>query len=337
MRPRHVDDPLTWEQRGRSAAPSKCHHDPMTRVALVLGGGGLTGTAFHAGVLTALAAHGWDARTADVILGTSAGSTATALLRAGFPPGDYVARMTGGRISVEGARVLDRIGRVPTPPKRRAGVRRPASPALARAFARRPWSFPLGVAAAAFLPAGTIDIDEVNPGFGPLFHEWPKRPTWITAVNLDNGRRAVFGREATATIPEAVSASCAIPGYFRPVIIDGVPYVDGGAHSIHNADLVADGQYDVVVVSAPLSTADILAPEVGAVPRGIVRRQLDGEIKACRRAGARTLVFAPDRRLRRLMGLNSMDITKRAVVAEACEVMAARRLSTRNDVLPRTG
>lgn len=312
-------------------------HDADMRVALVLGGGGLTGTAFHAGVLTALATHGWDARTADVIVGTSAGSTATALLRAGFPPADYVARMTGAPVSAEGARVLDRIGRVPTPPKRRAGVRRPASPALMRAIARRPWAFPVGVAAAALLPAGTIDIDEVNPGFGPLFHRWPDRPTWITAVNLQTGRRAVFGRDTTATIPEAVSASCAIPGYFRPVLIDGVPYVDGGAHSIHNADLVADGTYDLVIVSAPLSTADRISAEVGAVPRGVVRRQLDREIRDCRRAGARTLVFSPDRRMRGLMGLNSMDITKRAVVAEAGEVMAARQLSACNDVLPRTG
>ncbi len=321
----------------RTPRAGECHDGVMTRIALVLGGGGLTGTAFHAGVLTALARYGWDARTADVIIGTSAGSTATALLRAGFPPSDYVGRMTGGPISPEGARVLDRIGRVPTPPKRRAGARRPASTALLRAVARRPWAFPLGVTAAAFLPAGTIDIDEVNPGFGPLFHSWPDRPTWITAVSLDSGKRAVFGRDATATIPEAVSASCAIPGYFRPVMINGVAYVDGGAHSIHNADLVAGGTYDVVVVSAPLSTADALAAEVATVPRGIVRRQLDREVKACRKAGARTLVFAPDSRLRGLMGLNSMDITKRSVVAQAAEVMAARQLSARNDVLPRTG
>ena len=53
------------------------------RIGLVLGGGGLTGTAFHAGVIAGLAkAAGWDARTAEVIVGTSAGSTAAALLRA---------------------------------------------------------------------------------------------------------------------------------------------------------------------------------------------------------------------------------------------------------------
>jgi NTE family protein len=55
----------------------------------VLGAGGLTGTAFHAGVLTALAEDaGWDARDAEVIVGTSAGSIGAALMRAGFPPRD---------------------------------------------------------------------------------------------------------------------------------------------------------------------------------------------------------------------------------------------------------
>ncbi|MFN8125667.1 MAG: patatin-like phospholipase family protein [Candidatus Nanopelagicales bacterium] len=309
----------------------------MARIALVLGGGGLTGTAFHAGVLTALDRHGWDARTADVIVGTSAGSTATALLRAGFPPGDYVHRMTGEPVSAEAARVLDRIGRVPTPPKRRAGRRAPASPGLLRAIARRPWDFPLGVVAAAALPAGTVDIDEVNPGFGPLFTRWPRRPTWITAVALRTGRRVVFGRDAVATIPEAVSASCAIPGYFRPVTIGGDQYVDGGAHSVHHADLVAQRAYDLVIVSAPLSTTDLVAPELGNVPRAPLKRQLDRELGTVHRSGTPTLVFAPDRRLRSLMGLNSMDLAKRPVVAEATEIMAGRLLSRCNVKIPPTG
>ncbi|MEI2716109.1 MAG: patatin-like phospholipase family protein [Candidatus Nanopelagicales bacterium] len=82
----------------------------MPRIGLVLGGGGITGTAFHAGVLTALAQQGWDARDAEVIVGTSAGSTSAALLRAGFPPAEYLNRVSGRPVSAEAARVLDRIG-----------------------------------------------------------------------------------------------------------------------------------------------------------------------------------------------------------------------------------
>ena len=97
------------------------------RVGLVLGGGGLSGRAFHAGVLTALSTL-WDARTAEAIVGTSAGSMSTALMRAGFPPADYVARVTGSSMSGEGRRVLSGLGPLrPAAPRGRV-VPLPASP-----------------------------------------------------------------------------------------------------------------------------------------------------------------------------------------------------------------
>ncbi len=300
----------------------------MPRIGLVLGGGGITGTAFHAGVLTALAQQGWDARDAEVIVGTSAGSTSAALLRAGFPPAEYLNRVSGRPVSAEAARVLDRIGSIPQPPRRRRGPLRPASPRLLRAVVGNPLRFPLGVALAALLPTGTISVDEVNPGFGPLFEEWPQRPMWITAVNLGSGQRTVFGRDAVTTVPLAVSASCAIPGYFSPIDIDGERYVDGGAHSVCNLDLLAgplpDGPpLDLILVSAPLSTTDPFALELGNIPRSPLRRQLDREIAAVTRHGTPVVVFQPDSHLRHLMGLNSMDLAKRpAVGLAACELAA---------------
>ncbi len=72
----------------------------MTRVGLVLGAGGVTGGAFHAGVLSALAeVMGWDARTAEIVVGTSAGSVTGAVLRAGLPPTDLAAPR-GGTVAV---------------------------------------------------------------------------------------------------------------------------------------------------------------------------------------------------------------------------------------------
>lgn len=300
----------------------------MARVGLVLGGGGLTGTAFHAGVLTALAHHGWDARSAEIIVGTSAGSTSAALMRAGFPPLDYVSRVTGEPVSAEAARVLQGMAAIPPPPKRTPWQRRAAAPALLRDIARAPWRYSLGTTVAALLPAGTVPVSAVSPGFGPLFEHWPERPMWLTAVSLTTGRRVVFGRDATASVADAVSASCAIPGYFEPVPIDGVEYVDGGAWSIHHADLLAREPVDTVIVSAPLSTSNPYAVELGNAPRRVVRRQLDREIAKLRSAGKRVLVFAPDRRLRALMGMNSMDLAKRAPVAVAAQAYAAHRLIT---------
>src|SRR5262245_23679396 len=57
------------------------------KLGLVLGAGGVVGMAYHAGVLQALAVEGGlDARTADLVVGTSAGSVVGALLRTGTSP-----------------------------------------------------------------------------------------------------------------------------------------------------------------------------------------------------------------------------------------------------------
>ena len=64
------------------------------------------------------------------------------------------------------------------------------------------------------------------------------------AVHLDVGTRVVFGgadRAAypDATVGQAVQASCAVPGYFAPVVVGGERFVDGGVHSTTNADVAA--------------------------------------------------------------------------------------------------
>ncbi|MFN0089381.1 MAG: patatin-like phospholipase family protein, partial [Acidimicrobiales bacterium] len=74
-------------------------------IGLVLGAGGLTGSAFHAGVLAALhEATGWDPRGATVVVGTSAGASTAAYLRAGFAAEDLFAEAVGGELSPEAAR-----------------------------------------------------------------------------------------------------------------------------------------------------------------------------------------------------------------------------------------
>ena len=59
---------------------------------MVLGGGGVVGQAYHSAVLAVLQHdHGFDARTADMIVGTSAGSITGTLLRLGVSPRDLAA------------------------------------------------------------------------------------------------------------------------------------------------------------------------------------------------------------------------------------------------------
>ena len=75
----------------------------MSGVGLVLGAGGVVGQAYHAGVLAVLEHdYGWDPRTADVIVGTSAGSITGTLLRAGVPASELAAWAVRAPLSAEG-------------------------------------------------------------------------------------------------------------------------------------------------------------------------------------------------------------------------------------------
>ena len=298
------------------------------RFGLVLGGGGYAGTAFHAGVLSALARCSIDPSAADVIVGTSAGAAAAALIGAGFPPQEYVSLILEERLSEAARTAMEGVGRplpAPPPPLPKPW---PAAPDLVARAIRHPGSLPLGVVLAALSPRGTVAVDSVSPGYGPRFHEWPDRRIWITAVDLRSGQRAVFGRTHTATVAQAVSASVAIPGYFAPVEIDAVPYVDGGAWSTNHADLLADEELELVVVSAPSSTTQPWALDAPNWVRTPVRRQLQREVSLLRASGKRVVVLEPDRALRRVIGVNSMSLQRRKSVALATAAWALRRLQS---------
>ena len=114
----------------------------MAGIALVLGAGGTVGHTFHAGVLSALAeVVGWDARQADIVVGTSAGSAVAALLHAGMPPTDLLKRGSRLPLSAEGEALVRRAGL--GPPRPRPPRQRPswvvASPARLARAARAPW------------------------------------------------------------------------------------------------------------------------------------------------------------------------------------------------------
>ena len=86
---------------------------------------------------------------------------------------------------------------------------------------------------------------------------WVEHPNyWAVACDYESGRRTPFGRVGSprAEIGDAVAASCAIPGFFRPVKIGGRRYVDGGVCSVSNLDLVAGRGLDLVICLNPLTS-----------------------------------------------------------------------------------
>jgi NTE family protein len=291
------------------------------RVGLVLGAGGVTGHGFHAGVLAGLhEATGWDPRTAAVIVGTSAGAEVAALLRAGVSASDLAARARGDRLSPDGERLLADVGPpLPVPPLRPAYVGRPAAPHALRAVARQPGSARTGTLLAAAMPAGRAPIEALAAHLRPLFGGgWPERPLWICVTDLDGRRRVVLGHDSVpeTDVGTAVAASCAVPGWFTPIAIDGRRFVDGGAWSTTNLDLLADldPPLDLVVVSAPLA-------------RTVRRVRLTAEAAGVRRRGTPVVLIEPTIADLRAMGWNALDARRRGPAAEQARATTLRRFA----------
>jgi NTE family protein len=307
----------------------------MTRVGLVLGAGGLVGQAYHAGALAALEHDlGWDPRTAEVIVGSSAGSLTGTALRLGVPASDLAAWAVEAPLSPEGAPVLDAFGDEPPdlPPfDARNLLRRWRLPArsLVLRTARRPWAFRPAVAALTLLPAGHVDITQHADVLGDVVPDaWPEG-LWICAARRRDGGRVVFGREGSPEAPltRAVAASCAIPGYFAPVRINGVTYFDGGVHSPTNADVLVRTGLDLVVVVSPMSAARGRALTPDAAMRWSAHNRLEREVRRLRAAGTEVVRIEPGRRALAAMGINAMAGDRAERVVQAAFLDTGRHIA----------
>jgi NTE family protein len=289
----------------------------VTRVGLVLGGGGVVGQAYHSAVLAVLQHDlGFDARDSDVIVGTSAGSITGTLLRLGVSPEDLAAWTVKAPLSGDDG-VLRRLTDSPPPPLAPFDplqlLRRPLrlpSPHLVRRAVVRPWRFRPLAAGMTLLAPGRHDIVEQLAALRELEQpDWPEPDLWICAVRRRDGRRVVFGRPGSPPAPVhlAVAASCSVPGYFAPVEIGDRSYIDGGVHSPTNAAILRGAGLDVVVVISPMSGATGWRPDFYAAARRHSTRLLDREVKALQAEGIATVVFAPEAPEQRAMGNDMMS------------------------------
>jgi NTE family protein len=287
----------------------------MTRIGLVLGGGGVVGQAYHSGVLAVLQHDlGFDARQADLVVGTSAGSITGTLLRLGVSPEDLAAWTVKAPLSSDDDVLAHLAGTdVPelAPLRPRDLLSRPAglpSWHMVRRAVTRPWLFRPLAAGLALLAPGRHDIVAQLAALRELgTGTWPQQ-LWITAVRRRDGRRVVFGRPGSPSAPLhlAVAASCSVPGYFAPVEIGGTSYVDGGDHSPTNAALLRGCGLDLAIVVSPMSGPPGLRPDVYAATRRYSARLLAREVRALERAGVRTVVFTPGEAEQRVMGNDMM-------------------------------
>ena len=304
-------------------------------VGIVLGAGGVVGQAYQAGVLSALRREaGWDPRQASIIVGTSAGSVTGAALRVGVSATDLAASLYGVPPSRRGGAILRRIlpaDAEPLPTPSLGSLFRPwnlPSPALITRVVRRPLAFRPEVAAMTLLPRGRIDISERARGLDEhMGSRWPQGLR-ICTVRRSDGARVVFGREGAppARLAAAVLASCAIPGYFQPVVIGGTEYVDGGVHSVTNADVLRSEGLDVVVIISSMSAPYGSANGADGWLRRTVHRRMEREVARLEDAGTTVISLEPGAESRRAMGLRAMAEDRGPRVIEAAYEETRQRI-----------
>ena len=211
----------------------------MTR-ALVLSGGGPAGIAWQSGLIAGFAQGGVDLGAADLILGTSAGAVVGA-------------RLAGG---ASAAALADMFAAAPAEP--------PAQVAPTETFARMVALLEEGLAGARnpadvrrelgglALAAETPDEAEFRQRIaralaGVAHAGWPGARYACTGVDAGDGGFQLWDATCGVDLLPAVAASCAIPGVFPPVAVDGRRYMDGGVRSPANADLAAGHELVVLV------------------------------------------------------------------------------------------
>lgn len=290
---------------------------------LVLGCGAAVGFSWSVGALAVVEqALGWDARTANVLVGTSAGAELAAMLGAGFSVTDLVGALQGSHDAP--ALIVDHLAAGPglMPARPRLGL---TAPGYARRV-REPGIDRLA-ALAGLLPRGGGDAGWLHSLGTELSRGRPwvaHADTWLVAADRTTGERVAFGSPGAPVtdVGTAIAASWAVPGLFPPVRIAGRGFVDGGAISPTSADLLAPRGLDEVVVIAPMCTAG------GATGRGlsrverIVRRamtkRLDAEIDLLEAAGTRVIRVEPTQADLDVMGFNFTDHRRRgATLASA--------------------
>ncbi|HWE65854.1 MAG TPA: patatin-like phospholipase family protein [Acidimicrobiales bacterium] len=304
-------------------------------IGLVLGAGGVVGQAYQAGVLAALEREvGWDPRDADIIVGTSAGSVTGAALRVGVPATDLAASSYGVPLSRRGGALLQRIlppdaGPLPTPSVRSLlRLWSPPSPALINRVAHRPWAFRPEVAAMTMIPRGQVDITPRAKGLDDLIGDrWPEGLR-ICTVRRSDGARVVFGRAGSppARLADAVLASCAIPGYFKPITIGGQEYVDGGVHSVTNADVLRQEELDIVVIVSSMSASHGNAHGADGMLRRSVHRRMEREAARLEENGVAVIRLEPGAESRHVMGLQAMAEDRGPRVIEAAYEETRKRV-----------
>jgi NTE family protein len=268
--------------------------------ALVLSGGGITGTAWELGVLFGLDESGVDVTHAELIVGTSAGSSVGAQITSGLSLEElYNLQLKPINETVE--KQVDFDGHKFRQMMAAAIMSSPDSQ-TARAL--------IGEAA---LAAPTMEEEERLKMMASRLsvHEWNiQRKLIINAVDAETGEWVKFDHDSDVPLLLAVSASSAIPGVYPPTTINGRRYIDGGMSSGTNADVAQGYDQVFIIVAEP----NMIAPAMGPTMHRIT---FEEELSQLETSGSQVMVITPDEESLQAKGPNPLDANFRGVSAKA--------------------
>lgn len=105
-----------------------------------------------------------------------------------------------------------------------------------------------------------------------------KIPLTVTATDLDSGELVLFGARHVVPLQDALCASCALPLYFPPAVIEGRRLVDGGVRAVLPIQVAVGLPADLVVaVHVGPGFDEVMPPGVKSPAPPLVRAHGDAE------------------------------------------------------------
>jgi NTE family protein len=275
--------------------------------ALVLGGAGATGNAWEIGVIAGLFESGVDVTAADLVIGTSAGSTVAAQITSGTLPYELFTDILVVRprpsTGPGGARPAQApIGAAPDHMDRTSEIINAASSAVD--MRRR-----MGAAALATDPASHSSAQtqwRATVASRLSRHEWPQQQMSIPAVDAHSGEPRVFDRHSGVDLVDAVAASTSNGFGVPPYRIGEHRYINGGYRRNENADLATG--YARVLVLSPFGGRSRHPLEWGM--------DLATQVDELEESGSRVETIFPDSDSEHMFGANATDLSLRPLAAQ---------------------
>ena len=277
--------------------------------ALILGGGGPVGEAWESGVIAGLMEKGVDLSRADLIIGTSAGAIVGARLASRMPRSDFIAAAIAWPDGSPAREQPDQTSSSPPPDLsflaaklQEMGAGKGSQESIRAEIGKWAQKVRPVVSESQFVASYKRRFPETD---------WPRQAFECTSVEAADGSLRVWNGSSGVPLAVAVASSCALPGLFAPVMIDGRQYMDGGVRSVTNADLARGCE-----------TALVLAPTKGSNDELAKRftRPLSGELRILQDSGCKVELIVPDPRSLEAFGPTLGAVNHRAPAFDAGRV-----------------